>query len=103
MSSPYLPSLYKARKVPTKQPVCAICVDRTRGKTQRVWFGYGVEVWLCEGHASVSFLTQRGGRDLVLTLSGVWRASVCLTVARRGAMEADLAALRPRPRRPPRG
>ena len=30
------PTLYKARNVPTKQPVCAICVDRTRGRTQRV-------------------------------------------------------------------
>ena len=99
MSSPYLPSLYKARKVPTKQPVCVICVDRTRGKTQRVSFGYGVEVWLCEGHASVAFLTQRSGRDLVLTLTGVWRASGCLTVARRRAMDAHLAALRARPRR----
>jgi hypothetical protein len=99
MSSPYLPSLYKARRVPTKQPVCAICVDRTRGRTQRVWFGYGVEVWLCEGHASVGFLTQRGGRDVVLTLTGVWRASGCLTAARRRAMDAHLAALRARPRR----
>src|SRR5262245_18278086 len=26
------PTLYKARQVPTKQPVCAICVDRTRGR-----------------------------------------------------------------------
>jgi hypothetical protein len=81
MSSPYLPSLYKARKVPTKQPVCAICVDRTRGKTQRVGFGYGVEVWLCEGHASVGFLTQRGGRDVVLTLrrcvAGEWVFDGC--------------------------
>jgi hypothetical protein len=99
VSSPYLPSLYKARKVPTKQPVCAICVDRTRGRTQRVWFGYGVEVWLCEGHASVAFLTQRGGRDLVLTLTAVWRANGCLTAARHRAMDAHLASLRARPRR----
>ena len=39
--SDYLPSLYKARKVPTKQTVCCICVDRTRGKDAegqpRVW------------------------------------------------------------------
>ncbi len=93
MSSPYLPSLYKARKVPTKQPVCAICVDRTRGRTQRVSFGYGVEVWLCEGHASVAFLTQRSGRDLVLTLTAVWRANGCLTAARHRAMDAHLASL----------
>ncbi len=99
VSSPYLPTLYKARKVPTKQPVCAICVDRTRGKTQRVWFGYGVEVWLCEGHASVAFLTQRGGRDLVLTLTAVWRANGCLSAARQRAMNAHLAALKARPAR----
>ena len=99
VSSLYLPTLYKARKVPTKQPVCAICVDRTRGKTQRVWFGYGVEVWLCEGHASVAFLTQRGGRDLVLTLTAVWRANGCLTAARHRAMNAHLAALKARPAR----
>jgi hypothetical protein len=99
VSSPYLPSLYKARKVPTKQPVCAICVDRTRGRTQRVSFGYGVEVWLCEGHASVAFLTQRSGRDVVLTLTAVWRANGCLTAARRRAMDAHLASLKARPAR----
>ena len=99
MSSPYLPSLYKSRKVPTKQPVCVICVDRTRGKTRRVGFGYGVEVWLCEGHASVAFLTQRGGRDLVLTLTAVWRANGCLTAARHRAMSAHLGSLKARPAR----
>jgi hypothetical protein len=99
VSSPYLPSLYKARKVPTKQPVCAICVDRTRGRTQRVSFGYGVEVWLCEGHASVAFLTQRSGRDVVLTLTAVWRANGCLTAARHRAMDAHLASLKARPAR----
>src|SRR5207245_2405355 len=100
MSSPYLPSLYKARNVPTKQPVCAICVDRTRGKTQRVGFGYGVEVWLCAGHASAAFQRQRSGRDLVLTLTELWRANGCLTVARRKAMDAHVASLKPRPQRP---
>jgi hypothetical protein len=64
-----------------------------------VSFGYGVEVWLCEGHASVAFLTQRSGRDLVLTLTAVWRANGCLTAARRRAMDAHLAALRARPAR----
>ena len=83
----------------TKQPVCAICVDRTRGKTRRVGFGYGVEVWLCEGHASVAFLTQRGGRDLVLTLTAVWRANGCLTAARHRAMSAHLGSLKARPAR----
>ena len=95
----YLPTLYKARKVPTKQTVCAICLDRTRGRTQRVEFGYGVSVTLCAGHASVEFLTQRGGRDAVVTLGEVWRAAGCLTTARHKALSAHLAALRPRPER----
>jgi hypothetical protein len=94
----YLPTLYKARNVPTKQPVCAICVDRTRGKTQRVGFGYGVEVWLCAGHASAAFQRQRGGRDLVLTLTELWRSNGCLTMARRKALDAHMTALKPRPR-----
>ncbi len=98
----YLPTLYKARNVPTKQPVCLICVERTRGKTVRVRYGYGVEVWLCEGHASLEFQRQRGGRDLVLTLTEIWRASGCLTISRHRAMDAHLKALtaasaRPRP------
>ena|SRR5436305_199021 len=97
----HLPTLYKARNVPHKSPACAICVERTRGKTQQVSFGYGVHVWLCGGHASVEFLTQRGGRDLVVTLMGVWRANGCLTAARHRALDAHLNALsvrsRPRP------
>jgi hypothetical protein len=97
-------SLYKARKVPTKQPVCAICVDRTRGKTQRVSFGYGVEVWFCQNHASVEFLTGRSGRDLVITLTEIWRASGCLTAARHRALTAHLEGLKARPpRRRPGG
>ena len=55
MPSDYLPTLYKARRVPTKQPVCAICVDRTRAKTQRLTLTHGVAVWLCAPHASVEF------------------------------------------------
>jgi hypothetical protein len=96
----YLATLYKARKVPHKSPPCAICVDRTRGRTQEVAFGYGVKVWLCAGHGSVEFMTQRGGRDLVLTLMQLWKAHGCLTVARHKALDAHLAALAPRPARP---
>jgi hypothetical protein len=92
-------SLYKARKVPTKQPICMICADRTRGRTQRVTFGYGVEVWMCRTHASVEFLTARSGRDMVVTLMEIWRANGCLTAARHKALDAHLRALRPRPRR----
>ena len=95
-----VPTLYKARKVPTKQHVCAICVDRTRGRTTSVDFGYGVTVWLCQAHASVEFLAARGGRDVVLTLMRVWEAHGCYTANRRKALDAHLRALRgPRPRR----
>lgn len=95
----YLPTLYKARKVPLKQPVCAICIDRTRGKTTRVGFGFGVEVWLCAGHASVEFLAGRSGRDAVLTLMRTWQANGCYTQARKRALDAHLAGLSARPRR----
>jgi hypothetical protein len=99
---PYLPTLYKARKVPTKQVVCAICVERTRGRTRAVELGYGVRVHLCKGHASQEFMTQRGGRDFVLTLQRLWQAHDCLTVARSRALRRHLAACagvaaRPRP------
>ena len=94
MPQRYAPTLYKARGVPTKQPVCAICIERTRGVTRRVDLGYGVRVALCEAHASHEFLTRRGGRDLVITLHRVWDASGCLTAARSKALDAHLAALR---------
>ncbi len=98
-SSP--PTLYKARHVPTKQPVCAICVDRTRGTTKRVQLTHRVSVWLCAAHASREFQTRRGGRDFVRTLHGVWQANDCLTVARDHALTAHLERLRqPRPQRP---
>ena len=96
----YLPTLYKARGVPTKQQVCAICVERTRGRTTLVRYGYGVAVWLCEGHASPAFQTQRSGRDLVLTLSRLWSAHGCMTAARSKAMDAHLRALSGREARP---
>ena len=88
MASDYLPSLYKARKVPLKQPVCAICLDRTRGKTRKVEYGYGVVISLCEPHASPEFQTQRGGRDLVLTLMRLWQANGCYTINRSRALTA---------------
>jgi hypothetical protein len=98
--SDYLPTLYKAREVPTKQPVCAICVDRTRGRTRVVRLGYGVSVSLCERHASVEFQRQRNGRDFARTLLGVWEACGCLTAARHNAVRAHLASLLDRPARP---
>lgn len=87
-------SLYKARNISVKQHVCAICVDRTRGKTQRLSLGYGVSLWLCEGHASVEFLTKRGGRDFVLTMSRLWAAHGCLTASRSKALNAHIMGLR---------
>ena len=102
MPPAYLPTLYKARRVPTKQVVCAICVERTRGKTRAVELGYGVAVHLCQGHASHEFQTQRNGRDFVLTLERLWKAHGCLTVARSNALRRHLAMCsgaeaRPRP------
>src|SRR5205085_8641864 len=65
MGMPWMspPTLYKAGSVPTTQPVCAICVDRTRGKTERLQLTHRVVVWLCADHASPAFQTRRGGRD----------------------------------------
>jgi hypothetical protein len=95
-----LPTLYKARNLPTKRPVCAICVDRTRGRTQEVRLGYRVTVWLCPAHADHAFQTKRGGRDFVRTLMGVWQANGCMTSARHHALDAHLATLRAKPPRP---
>ena len=96
----YLPTLYKARGVPNKQPVCAICIDRTRGRTVNVRLTHGISVWLCHGHADPAFQHQRSGRDFVLTLTRVWQANGCLTSARSRALDAHLARLRDRPARP---
>jgi hypothetical protein len=91
--TPPLPTLYKARGLSTKQPVRAICVERTSGRTEQVRLGYGVGVWLCAGHASREFQTRRGGRDFARTLSGIWKANGCLTAARSRALHAHLASL----------
>ena len=85
-----LPSLYKARGVPLKQPVCAICLDRTRGKTLERELTHGVRIWLCEGHHSVAFLRSNAGRDFAVTLLRTWRAHGCLTRARSRALDAHL-------------
>ena len=103
MPSDFLPTLYKARGLSAKQPVCAICVERTRGRTQKVTLGYGVAVWLCAGHASREFQTRRSGRDFVRTLSGIWQANGCLTSARSRALHAHLAGLKARPESPQPG
>ena len=90
----WLPSLYKARGVPLKQAVCAICVERTRGRTQVVHLAHGVQVHLCEGHAGEDFRRRNAGRDFVLTLMRLWQAHGCMTVPRQRALDAHLAALR---------
>ena len=89
-----LPSLYKARGVPVKSPICAICLDRTRGKTLERQLTHGVRIWLCEGHHSTAFLRANAGRDFVVTLMRTWRSHGCLTRARSRALDAHLAALR---------
>lgn len=86
MSSGWGATLYKARGVPTKQPVCAICVERTRGRTTRINLGYGVHVCLCEYHSAAEFQRRRGGRDFVLTLQRLWESHGCLTANRHRAL-----------------
>ncbi len=101
--SAYVPTLYKARNVPAKGVVCAICVERTRGRTSRIDLGYGVRVWLCEAHGSPEFQTQRAGRDFAQTLLQLWNAHGCLTRNRSRALDAHLARMRsakPPARRP---
>jgi hypothetical protein len=88
----YVPTLYKARRVPVKSPVCAICVERTRGRCRQVELRFGVAVWLCAAHGSVEFQRQRAGRDFVLTLQRLWVSHGCLTPLRSRALSAHLAA-----------
>ncbi len=95
----YVATLYKARGVPAKQQVCAICVDRTRGRTQQLRLTHGVQVWLCAEHASREFQTMRGGRDFVLTLERLWSAHGCMTASRSKALTAHIASLREKPAR----
>jgi hypothetical protein len=92
-----VPTLYKARGMSVKRPVCAICVDRTRGLTVSVRLTHGVKVWLCEAHASPEFQVRRSGRDFVLTLQRLWGAHGCLTAARSRALQTHLAAMAERP------
>jgi hypothetical protein len=89
-----LPSLYKARGVPVKSPVCAICLDRTRGKTLERQLTHGVRIWLCEGHHSVAFMRSNAGRDFAVSLMRIWRSQGCLTRARTRALDAHLSAIR---------
>jgi hypothetical protein len=90
----YLPSLYKCRGVPLKSPVCAICLDRTRGRTLIRELTHGVKLSLCEGHHSVAFMRRNAGRDFAVTLMRTWGAHGCLTRARARALDAHLRAIR---------
>jgi hypothetical protein len=81
------------------RPVCAICCDRTRGRTIGLRLTHGVNVWLCEAHASPEFQCSRDGRDFVVTLRRLWQAHGCLTAARRRALDAHLDTLADRPLR----
>ena len=56
-----LPTLYKARGVPVKMSICAIGLDRSRGKTFERELTHGVRIWLCEGHHSVAFMRSNAG------------------------------------------
>jgi hypothetical protein len=89
-----LPSLYKARGVPVKMPICAICLDRTRGRTLQRELTHGVRIWLCEGHHSVEFMRANAGREFAVTLLRIWRAQGCLTRSRSRALEVHINAVR---------
>jgi hypothetical protein len=89
-----LPSLYKTRGVPVKMPICAICLDRTRGRTLERELTHGVRIWLCEGHHSVAFMRASAGREFAVTLLRIWRAQGCLTRSRSRALEAHVEAVR---------
>jgi hypothetical protein len=89
-----LPTLYKCRGVPVKSPICAICLDRTRGRTQIRELTHGVRVSLCQGHNSTEFLRRNAGRDFAVTLLRIWRAHGCLTRARSRAIDSHLRAVR---------
>jgi hypothetical protein len=97
-------TLYKAG-YGRKGPVCAVCLDRTRGLTTKVNVGYGQHVWLCATHSSREFRVTRGGRDFALTLMKIWTASGGLTRLRSLAIDAHLERVRrsvhpPDPRKP---
>jgi hypothetical protein len=77
-----------------KTPICAICLDRTRGTTLERELTHGVRIWLCQGHHSIAFLRSNTGRDLAVSLLRIWRAQGCLTRSRSRALEAHVNAVR---------
>jgi hypothetical protein len=95
-------SLYKARGIPVKSPLCAICIDRTRGRTLQRHLTHGVSIWLCEAHHSTAFMRSNAGRDFIVTLDRIWRSQGCLTRARSRALDAHHNAVRALGRSVPR-
>jgi hypothetical protein len=87
-------SLYKARGIPVKSQLCAICMDRTQGTTLERQLTYGVRIWLCQGHHSVAFMRSNAGRDFAVTLLRIWSAQGCMTRSRSRALEAHQLACR---------
>jgi hypothetical protein len=86
-------SLYKAPGLPIKLPICAICLDRTRGKAHVRQLGFGVRIWLCALHHSVEFMRSNAGLDFAVTLARIWDAQGCLTRSRTKALDAHLASM----------
>jgi hypothetical protein len=80
--------------VPVKAPICAICLDCTRGVTRLRELTHGVRFSLCEGHNSIEFMRSNGGRDFVVTLLRTWGAHGCLTRSRSRALDTHLGAVR---------
>jgi hypothetical protein len=90
----HLISLYKARGVPVKSPLCAICTHATKGKTIERQLTHGVTIWLCAGHASVAFMRAYAGRHFVVSMARIWTAQGCLTRSRSRALAAHQDACR---------
>ena len=85
-------SLYKGERL-GKDPPCLICMGPGTGGRAELHLPGGVSVWLCAPHRSVEFQRRRGGRDLVASLMGAWRAAGCMSRRRRRALDAHQARL----------
>ena len=72
------------------------------GPRARLHLPFGLSVWLCAEHRSHEFLTRRAGRDLVVSLSGVWDAAGCMSASRQRAMIGHLARVNAAPAASPR-
>jgi hypothetical protein len=85
-------SFYKGERL-GKTPACAICMGRGHGPRALLHLPLGVSVWLCEAHRDPAWVRGRAGRDLVASLSVVWRAANCLTARRSRALDLFQAGL----------